>query len=68
MLGPGLLLLVVALQASARSPARWPQLAAIPVVLLSAAQIVRSAVLYVSAREVTIHSHNRQRPELQFRV
>ena len=47
VLGPGLLLLVVALQATARSRARWPHLAAIPVVLLSAAQIVRSAVLYV---------------------
>jgi|SRR5688572_11984810 hypothetical protein len=47
VLGPGLLLLVVALQASARSPARWPHLAAIPVVLLSAAQIIRSAVLYI---------------------
>jgi hypothetical protein len=47
VLGPGLLLLVVALQVSARSPARWPHLAAIPVVLLSAAQIVRSALLYL---------------------
>jgi hypothetical protein len=46
VLGPGLLLLVVALQATARSRARWPGLAAIPVVLLSAVQIVRSAVLY----------------------
>ena len=47
VLGPGLLLLVVALQVSARGPARWPHLAAIPVVLLSAAQMIRSAVLYV---------------------
>ena len=46
VLGPGLLLLIVALQVSARSPARWPRLAAIPVVVLSAAQIVRSALLY----------------------
>ena len=46
VLGPGLLLLIVALQVSARSPARWPRLAAIPVVVLSAVQIVRSAVLY----------------------
>ena len=46
VLAPGLLLLVVALQASARSAARWPAHAAIPVVLLSAAQIIRSAFLY----------------------
>jgi hypothetical protein len=46
VLGPGLLLMIVALQVSARSPARWPRLAAIPVVVLSAAQILRSAVLY----------------------
>ena len=53
VLGPGLLLLIVALQVSARSPARWPRLAAIPVVVLSAAQIVRSAVLYSGARKFT---------------
>jgi hypothetical protein len=47
VLGPGLLLLVVALQVSAHSPARWPHLAAIPVVLLSASQIIRSALLYL---------------------
>ena len=47
VLGPALLLMIVALQAAARSPARWPHVAAIPVVLLSAAQIVRSALLYL---------------------
>jgi hypothetical protein len=46
VMGPGLLLLVVALQVASRYPVRWPRQAAIPVVLLSAAQIVRSAVLY----------------------
>ena len=47
VLGPGLLLLVVAVHTATRVPARWPQIAAVPVVLLSAAQIVRSALLYL---------------------
>jgi hypothetical protein len=48
VLGPGLLMMVVAAHVASRAPDAWPLRTLGPVVVLSAAQIARSALLYVS--------------------
>ena len=53
VLGPGLLLLVVAVSVASRSAARWLQPSLQLVVVLSAAQIVRSVLLYLGRQPVT---------------
>jgi hypothetical protein len=47
VLAPGVLLIVVAIHVADRAP-RWLRRALVAVILLSSAQIVRSAVLYIS--------------------
>jgi len=46
-LGPGLLLLCTAVSVSAQEPAPWMRASAVAVVVLSTAQILRSAALYL---------------------
>lgn len=46
VLGPGLLVIVAATAVAARGSARWPHTTLVVVVLASAAQLLRSAVLY----------------------
>jgi hypothetical protein len=53
VLGPGLLLVVVAASIADRSPARWVRTSLSLAVVLSAAQIVRSVLLYLARQPVT---------------
>jgi hypothetical protein len=46
MLGSGLLLIVTALHVAPRVGARWPDRTLVVVVVVSTAQLLRSAVLY----------------------
>ena len=53
VIGPGLLLVVVAASIADRSPARWVRTSLSLVVVLSAAQIVRSVLLYLVRQPMT---------------
>jgi hypothetical protein len=53
VLGPGLLLVVVAASVASRSTARWLEPSLRVAVVLSAAQIVRSALLYLARQPLT---------------